>query len=177
MGIEIEKVLPLLEKGLAAKQGRLVNLAKRRVAVSAFQDSGLEESGLHNVLDVAKESPHVAVVTNFIRYQVGRDAGPPRTRWAAEVTYKEEEEGQDVTSGEQATDDMERTMSIGERMADDIEHTIARDMAVEVLERVEAKLDGPLPGDVQHGVAEQVAIRLTRSYLGCLLRAFVSVKR
>ena len=116
--METEKMLPLLEKGLSAKQGRLANLAKRRVAASAFRGSGLEENGLRNLLDVAKDSNHVAIVTNFLRYQVGRDAGPSPSKWAAIVTYDEE------------------SMAIGEWVADDIEHTIARDLATEVLKYV-----------------------------------------
>lgn len=170
--MEIE-MLPLLEKGLAAKQGRLVNLAERRVAASAFRDSGLEESGLRNVLDVAKESPHVAVVTNFIRYQVGRDTSPSPTKWATEVTYEE----QATAGGEEAAESAERRMAIGEWVADDIEHTIARDLAAEVLEHVEAEMGGLLSDDMRHAVAEQAAIRLTRSYLGHLLRAFVTAKK
>lgn len=167
--VETEKVVPLLEKGIAMRQGRLVSLAEKRVAAQAFQNSGLEESGLRNLLDVAKESPHVAVVTNFIRYQVGRDASPSPTKWATEVTYKEKEQS--------TADDTERTMAIGEWVADDIEHAIARDLAAEVLEHVEAEIDGPLPGKVRRAVAEQAAIRLTRSYLGHLLRAFVTAKK
>jgi len=168
-----EKVLSLLEKSIAVRQGRLVSLAKERVADEAFQNSGLEESGLRNLLDVAKESPHVAVVTNFLRYQVGRDASPSPTRWATEVTYEEQ-----ATAGdEEAEESTKRTMSIGDWVADDIEHTIARDLAAEVLEHVEAEIDGPLPDDMRRAVAEQAAIRLTRSYLGYLLRAFVTAKK
>jgi len=172
MEIEIGKILPLLEKGIATRQGRLVSLAERRVAAQAFQNSGLEENGLRNLLDVARESPHVAVVTNFIRYQVGRDASPSPAKWAAEATYEEQATG----GGEEAEESAERTMAIGEWVADDIEHTIARDLAAEVLEHVEAEIDGPLPGGVERSVAEQAAIRLTRSYLGYLLRAFVIAK-
>jgi hypothetical protein len=168
MEMEIGKILPPLEKGIATLQGRLVRLAEERVTAQAFQNSGLEESGPRNLLDVAKESPHVAVVTNFIRYQVGRDASPSPTKWATEVTYKEKEQS--------TADDTERTMAIGEWVADDIEHTIARDLAAEVLEHVEAQIDGPLPGKVRRAATEQAAIRLTRSYLGHLLRAFVVAK-
>jgi len=166
------KILPLLEKSIAMKQGQLVNLTEERVAPKAFQNSGLEESGLRNVLDVAKESPHVAIVTNFIRYQVGRDSAPGSTKWATKVTYKERHAATD----EKTEDETERTMAIGEWVADDIEHTIARDVAAEVLEYVEAKLVGVLADEVKCSVAEQAAIRLTRSYLGYLLRAFVSAK-
>jgi hypothetical protein len=168
MEMEIGKILPPLEKGIATLQGRLVRLAEERVTAQAFQNSGLEESGLRNLLDVAKESPHVAIVTNFIRYQVGRDTSPSATKWATEVTYKEKEQS--------TADDIERTIAIGEWVADDIEHTIARDLAAEVLEQVEAEIGGPLPGKVRRAATEQAAIRLTRSYLGHLLRAFVVAK-
>ncbi len=171
--MEIERLLPLLEKGIATRQGQLVRLAETRVAASAFQNSGLEESGLRNLLDVAKESPHVAVVTNFLRYQVGRDADPSPTRWAVEVTYEE----QTTAGDEEAEESTRRTMAIGEWVADDIEHIIARDLVAEVVERVEAETGRPLPDDVRHVLAERAAIRLTRSYLGYLLRAFVTAKK
>jgi len=170
--MEIEKILPSLEKSLAAKQGRLVGLAKGRAADEAFQNSGLEKSGLGNLLDVAKESPHIAIVTNFLRYQVGRDSDPRPTKWATQMTYKEPPKATD----EKVADDVERTMTIGEWVADDIEHTIALGVAAEVLKRVEADLGSTPPDKVQRAVAEQAAIRLTRSYLGYLLRAFVIAK-
>jgi len=156
--IKIQKILPLLEKSIAKQQGKLVSLAKKRGIAQAFQNSGLEESGLRNVLDVAKESSHVAVVTNFLRYQVGRDAGPSPTKWA--VTMKCDK----------------HSMSIGECVADDIEHTIARDMTAEVLERIKTDLDSTLPPAISSTIIQQAAIHLTRSYLGYLLRAFVSVR-
>lgn len=170
--MEIEKILPSLEKSLAAKQGRLVGLAKERAADEAFQNSGLGKSGLGNLLDVAKESPHIAIVTNFLRYQVGRDSDPRPTKWATRVTYKEHPK----PTEEEVADDTERTMAIGEWVADDIEHAIAQDVTAEVLERVEEELDDPLPDKVRRVISEQVAIRLTRSYLGYLLRAFVTAK-
>jgi hypothetical protein len=89
------------------------------------------------------------------------------------VTYEEQ-----ATAGDEETEESaERKMAIGEWVADDIEHTIARDLAAEVLRHVGAEIDGPLPGKVRCAVTEQAAIRLTRSYLGYLLRAFVVAKR
>jgi plasmid replication initiation protein len=160
-----ETIAPSLEKGIAAQQGRLVNLVRGRATADAFQKSDLEESGLRNLLDVARESPHVAVVTNYIRYQVGRDSSPRPTKWAAKMTCKER--------GEDEAKVAERTMAVGEWVADDIEHTVAQDLAAEVLAYVADEASVSLPEDQGRTIKEQAAIRLTRSYLGYLLRAFV----
>ena len=121
--MEIKRILPLLEKGLTARQGRLVSLAEIRVADKVFLNSGLGKSGLGNLLDVAKESPHVAIVTNFLRYQVGRNSDSRPAKWATQVMY---EELPKVTDEEVAGGAVS-TMAIGEWIAEDIEHIIAQD--------------------------------------------------
>ena len=164
-----ERIAPILEKGIAARQRQLVILARKRATADAFQKSDLEESGLRNLLDVARESPHVAVVTNYIHYQVGRDASPRPTKWAAKMTCKEEQQDENEDEAEA----IKRTMTVGEWVADDIEHTMAQDLAAEVLMDVEAELEDPLSDDTKGTIKDQAAIRLTRSYIGYLLRALI----
>lgn len=40
--------------------------------VTLLQGSGMQNNQLRNVINVAEESESVAVVTNFVRYQIGR---------------------------------------------------------------------------------------------------------
>jgi len=59
-----------LRKGVQAQMDDIVRAATK--AALLLQDSKMEKNQIRNVLNVAEESGSVAVVTNFIRYQIGR---------------------------------------------------------------------------------------------------------
>lgn len=59
------------------------------------KDSDMEESQIRNVLDVASESSHIEVVTNFIRYQIGRSEFGKKWQYNGfgEIVIKDIEKG------------------------------------------------------------------------------------
>lgn len=59
-----------LRKGVQSQMDSIVHAATR--AALLLQGSRMEKNQIRNVLNVAEESGSVAVVTNFIRYQIGR---------------------------------------------------------------------------------------------------------
>ncbi|MCB0194563.1 MAG: hypothetical protein KDJ65_21615 [Anaerolineae bacterium] len=59
-----------LQQGLKRHMDGIVKAATE--AALLLQDGNLQKNQIRNVLNVAEESSNVAVVTNFIRYQIGR---------------------------------------------------------------------------------------------------------
>lgn len=59
-----------LRKGIQSQFDGIVHAATQ--AATLLQGSDMEKNQIRNVLNVADESNSVAVVTNFIRYQIGR---------------------------------------------------------------------------------------------------------
>jgi hypothetical protein len=59
-----------LQEAIREQMGRIVQAAN--AAASLLEGSSMEKNQIRNVLNVAEETRSVPVVTNFIRYQVGR---------------------------------------------------------------------------------------------------------
>lgn len=74
--MEISKLRERLVLGnvIDRRLDELVRAAGRQVLLLK-DDRAMRENQLRNVLDVALSTPSVEVVTNFIRYQMGRSSG------------------------------------------------------------------------------------------------------
>jgi hypothetical protein len=64
----------LLERAIDRRLDRLLRAAGRQVCLLR-DDRTMRENQIRNVLDVALSKPSLDVVTNFIRYQMGRSGG------------------------------------------------------------------------------------------------------
>jgi len=64
----------LLERAIDRRLDRLLRAAGRQVYLLR-DDRSMRENQIRNVLDVALSKPSLDVVTNFIRYQMGRSGG------------------------------------------------------------------------------------------------------
>lgn len=56
--------------------GELVQLGERIIGELGNKVCKVEASQIRNVMAVANSAPHPAIVTNFIRYQMGRKGSP-----------------------------------------------------------------------------------------------------
>jgi hypothetical protein len=69
-----------LQKEIEGCIGDLIRTAEKLVTDLGDKIKSIEQNQIRNVLAVANSAPHVAVVTNFIRYQMGR-SGAPGKAW------------------------------------------------------------------------------------------------
>lgn len=71
-----------LDLALQAAMQRLMDPIVRQANADAalLEGSGMDKNQIRNVLNVAEESRSLAVVTNFIRYQLGRSQTGPAWR-------------------------------------------------------------------------------------------------
>jgi protein-tyrosine-phosphatase len=67
-----------LQKAAQRQMDSLVRAANADAAL--LEGSGMDKNQIRNVLNVAEESRSLAVVTNFIRYQLGRSQTGPAWR-------------------------------------------------------------------------------------------------
>lgn len=69
-----------VQKAIDDCVGELVGIAETLIvqAKEKLKENRVDKSQLRNVLAVANAAPHVAVVTNFIRYQMGRGGNPSK---------------------------------------------------------------------------------------------------
>ena len=134
----------MMRQAVAKESGAVVRAAGSAVRLLApSRESGMLKNQVGNVVSVAVEAQNVDVITNFIRYQIGR-ASKDRT-W------------QYNGFGLQVVQDIEGEKSpVGEA---------ARRVADAVVERV--------PGTNKKQVCEEAHLELTRLYLGYLNRCFV----
>lgn len=68
-----------LQKSIDDRLGRIVQIGEK--LIDDLDDRHLEKiegNQIRNVIAVANSAPHPAVVTNFIRYQMGRSGNPSR---------------------------------------------------------------------------------------------------
>jgi len=142
---------PELVKGLAMRYalareaGAIVRAAGSTISFLApGKKSGMQKSQLDNVVAVAAEAQCVDVITNFVRYQIGR-LSPWRYKGFGLQVIKdiEEEQGPVVQA--------------------------AKRVAAEVAERLrEAKYEAD-----EKELCREAHLELTRLYLGYLTRCFV----
>ncbi len=64
----------VLERAINRRLDKLLRAAGRQVCLLRG-DKTMRENQIRNVLDVAMSNPGIDVVTNFIRYQMGRSGG------------------------------------------------------------------------------------------------------
>ncbi|PYP83344.1 MAG: hypothetical protein DMF61_23415 [Blastocatellia bacterium AA13] len=70
-----------LRSEIDKKIGELVLRAEKVIEDLRDKLNRIENNQIKNVLAVANSAPHSAIVTNFIRYQMGRQ-GAPRKAWS-----------------------------------------------------------------------------------------------
>jgi len=138
----------VLEDAIRKQMDPIVRQAAEAVKLlkpeSGSKQSGMRENQIRNVLNVAEESDSVEVVTNFIRYQIGRSSSDKQWQYngfGLQVVH-------DIEEGVVA----ERAEVVGQQAA----------------ERIEASGD---TADAEALCAEAY-VALTRFYLGYLNRAF-----
>jgi hypothetical protein len=115
-------------------------------AAALLEGSNMEKNQIRNVLNVAKETRNVAVVTNFIRYQIGRS----RTG----------QEWQHQGFGLRVADDIEREGWVVDQATRDVV-SYARDLITQ---------RGGQANEVE--LEQKARQQLMRYYLGFLNRAF-----
>ncbi|MCS6803540.1 MAG: hypothetical protein RMM98_17655 [Acidobacteriota bacterium] len=69
-----------LQSEIERRIGRLVEEAETLISNLKGNIDKIEASQIRNVIAVANSAPHPAIVTNFIRYQMGR-SGAPGKAW------------------------------------------------------------------------------------------------
>jgi hypothetical protein len=67
-----------LQNSIDKRIGELVGTAERLITERTGTLKLIEVNQIRNAMAVANSAPHVAVVTNFIRYQMGRTGAPGR---------------------------------------------------------------------------------------------------
>jgi len=141
----------LLTQVIDRQLSRLIQAGAEAVATlkPASGKTPMEESQFRNVLNVAQETSSVDVITNFIRYQIGR------TPWVW---------------GTRAT-------AFGPTLIRDIEDGAVRQAAQAVRDTVRDTLQARLQVDTPPEVFDHAYIRLTRLYLGYAMRVFYYGKR
>jgi hypothetical protein len=78
MNKQVSKVQLAIQQVLRHQLDPIVHHANQDAAL--LKDSGMDKNQIRNVLNVAEESQNMAVVTNFIRYQLGRSQTGPAWR-------------------------------------------------------------------------------------------------
>lgn len=69
-----------LQSEIENRIGKLVEEAEKLITNLGGNIANVEASQIRNIMAVANSAPHPAVVTNFIRYQMGR-SGAPGKAW------------------------------------------------------------------------------------------------
>lgn len=103
-----------LQEALRAQMDAVVRAANADAAL--LEGAGMDKNQIRNVLNVAEESHSLAVVTNFIRYQLGRSqTGPAWRKNGFGLQVIKQIEASDGIVVEQAQAALERAQ---ERVAD-----------------------------------------------------------
>lgn len=141
----------LLSQVIDRQLSRLIQAGSKAVATlkPTSGKTPMEESQFRNVLNVAQETTSVDVVTNFIRYQIGRT---PRV-WGTQPTAFGPTLIRDIEDGEVAN--------------------AAKEVRDTVQDTLQTRLQVGAPPDLYH----QAYIRLTRLYLGYAMRVFYYGKK
>lgn len=131
-----------LQEAIRAQMAPIVQAATRTATL--LQNSGMDKNQIRNVLNVAEESESVAVVANFIRYQIGRSG----------------------------TGKAWQHSGFGLRVIEDI--TEQDQPVRKALDAVEKRVAGRIGEDaVTDDLRRQAHVDLMRYYLGYLNRAFI----
>ena len=133
----------VLNEAIKYQLDKIIIQANKTLAL-LDKNSGMEENQIRNVLDVAVESNHVEVVTNFVRYQIGRsDAGK---KWQ----YR----------------------NFGESVIQDIEQGIVKECASLASQKAFDEIIKRKGNVDQRSLNDIAYAKLTALYLGYLNRAF-----
>ena len=139
----------LMQQAIDRQLSRLIQTGAKAVATlkPASGKTLMQESQFRNVLNVARETSSVDVVTNFIRYQIGRTPSV----WGTQPT------------------------AFGPTLIRDIEDGAVVQAAQTVRDAIQARLGAEM--EAASDVFDDAYIRLTRLYLGYAMRVFYYGKR
>jgi len=132
-----------LQASIRRQMDAIVRAANADAAL--LEGAGLEKNQIRNVLNVAEESHSLAVVTNFIRYQMGRSGTGPAWR----------HERDEKVFGLHIVEQIESPTGIVARQTD------------AVLNQVQEQVE-----DISQEAINELRYDLMRYYLGYLHRAF-----
>jgi hypothetical protein len=138
----------VLEEAVRRQMDPIVRRAAEAIKLlkprSEREQSDMRENQIRNVLNVAEESRSVEVVTNFIRYQIGRSSGGRQWQYNG----------------------------FGLRVIEDIEEGVVAECAEAVGAQAAARIE-ELGGEADaQGLCAEAYVELTHYYLGYLNRAF-----
>jgi len=138
----------VLEDAIRRQMDAIVRRAAETVKLlkpkSEREQSDMRENQIRNVLNVAQESHGVEVVTNFIRYQIGRSSGGRQWQYNG----------------------------FGLQIVQDIEQGVVAECAKAVGKQAATHI-GDLGGEADaQSLCDEAYVELTRYYLGYLNRAF-----
>jgi hypothetical protein len=138
----------VLEEAIRRQMDPIVRQAAGSVKLlkprSEREQSDMRENQIRNVLNVAEESDSVEVVTNFIRYQIGRSTGGRQWQYNG----------------------------FGLQVIQDIEEGVVAERAQEAGKQAVARIK-ELGGEAdEQSLCADAYVALTRYYLGYLNRAF-----
>lgn len=142
MDKQVSKVQLAIQQVLRQQLDPIVQHANQDAAL--LQGSAMDNNQIRNVLNVAEESPSLSVVTNFIRYQLGRS-----------------QTGKDW-----------RHAGFGPQVIKQIEAPdgIVAQQTKTILAQIEKPAEEP---EILEDIAQALRYDLARYYLGYLRRAFV----
>ncbi|MDQ1328841.1 MAG: hypothetical protein QG641_2127 [Candidatus Poribacteria bacterium] len=141
-----------LNQAIKCQLDKIISQANKTVTLLKpinDKDSGMEENQIRNVLDVASESLHVEVVTNFIRYQIGRSGIGEKWQYG----------------------------DFGEKVIKDIESGIVKECAKSAVYKTTEEIMKSIGSVDQEHLNSIAYVRLTALYLGYLNRAFYYCKK
>lgn len=111
-----------VELALEAAMQRVMDPVVRQANADAalLDGAGMDKNQIRNVLNVAEESRSLAVVTNFIRYQLGRSqTGPAWRKNGFGLQVIQQIEGADGIVAKQAQAALERARERGETIPEE----------------------------------------------------------
>jgi hypothetical protein len=114
-----------LQREVDRRLGEVVRAAGKRVHL-LHDDRAMRENQIRNVLDVAMSTQSIEVVTNFIRYQMGRSGG--NQAWLHN------------NFGQEVVQDLEDRQRIIQRLAAEVCHAVQEANRDQALREVQLRL-------------------------------------
>ncbi|HGJ67087.1 TPA: hypothetical protein ENS27_17135 [bacterium] len=134
-----------LNQAIKCQLDKIIVQANKTVVL--LKNSGMEKNQIRNVLNVAVESDHIEVTTNFIRYQIGRiSSNDTGKKWQ----YND----------------------FGEKVIEDIEKGIVKECANLASQKAMKEINERNGNSDLQNLNNKAYIKLTALYLGYLNRAF-----
>jgi hypothetical protein len=148
-----------LQHAIDQAVGRLVEEAEKLILDCRNKIEQIEANQIRNVMAVANSAPHTAVVTNFIRYQMGR-AGRPSRAW------------KDTKLGEALVTVIDGPVqSLAQEAVNAAKHGSVEALNVEAMNAEAANVEAA--NAAEYRSVETVQVEMTRLLLGFMYRRYV----